>query len=186
MEQAATAGSVWHIEQRGERRGPFPEAQIRTLIEQKELGRTALCWQPGMGNWQPLENTVFKDMFANEPPPLTATAVPNGLVWALVFAPILGVFISAFIFGITATPMERLAAERDGSVADKYWWLTVVLNIGLSLLDERRLKKAGYDTREMGASWLVPVYLYKRARVLGQKPVHFVGWMICFIASFFL
>jgi len=49
-------------------------------------------------------------------------------------------------------------------------------------MDERKLKAAGHDTKKMGGAWLVPVYLYKRARVLKHNLAYFIVWVVCFVA----
>ena len=105
---------------------------------------------------------------------MARTATPNGLVWLLALAPLLGAFLGGLIAGLT------------GGRVDDYWWFTLALNIGLSLLDERRLKKAGHDVAAMGSAWLVPVYLYRRARTLKQSLGYFVVWCVCFALSLIL
>ena len=88
----------------------------------------------------------------------------------LAFAPLIGEFIAGLLGGLTKSSM------------DKFWWVTLALNIGLSLLDERKLKAAGHDTKAMGGAWLVPVYLYKRAQVLKHNLAYFIVWVVCFVA----
>jgi hypothetical protein len=61
------------------------------------------------------------------------------------------------------------------------WFITLGINIGLSYFDEKRLKKAGHNTEAMGAAWLVPVYLFKRAEVLKQKNSYFIVWCVMFV-----
>lgn len=47
----------------------------------------------------------------------------------------------------------------------QYWFITLLLNIALGYLDERRLRKAGVDTTTFGKlAWLVPFYLWRRAK----------------------
>ncbi len=59
--------------------------------------------------------------------------------------------------------------------------VTLALNIGFSSLDEKRLQKAGHDTSRMGSSWIVPVYLFKRSRILKQSSAYFVVWIVCIV-----
>ena len=55
------------------------------------------------------------------------------------------------------------------------------LNLFLSVLDERRLRKAGHDTEDFkGWVWLVPVYLYQRAKATRQNLAYFMVWIACF------
>lgn len=101
------------------------------------------------------------------------SGVNNTLVWILAFAPLLGATLSGVLSGAT------------GKSPDSFWWTTLVLNVGISMADERMLKKAGYPTDKMGGAWLVPVYLYKRATVLGQSRASFIVWTVLFVLSLF-
>ena len=103
--------------------------------------------------------------------------VNNTIVWILAFAPLIGLFLEAcFAFTVNADTGE---AAMDNN---KYWFITLALNIGLSYLDENRLKRAGWDTSKFkGMTWLVPVYLFKRAKALNQNLAYFIVWLVCFI-----
>lgn len=59
--------------------------------------------------------------------------------------------------------------------------ITIALNIMLSILDERKLEKAGVKTEKFkGMVWLVPVYLFQRAKALDQSLAYFIVWIVCF------
>jgi len=61
----------------------------------------------------------------------------------------------------------------------KNWYATMFLNIGLSFLDERKLKKLNTILVNLeGWVLLVPVYLYKRAKACGHSLAYFITWMI--------
>ena len=158
---------TWHIEQKGERRGPLSVAQVAEMIRSNQLTRESLSWRPGTADWTPLSNTAFATHFDHEPPPLTGAAVSNGLIWTLAFAPLIGEFIAGVLAALAHTSIN------------KFWWVTLALNIGLSLLDERKLRAAGHDTKKMGGAWFVPVYLYKRSQVLKQNLAYFIVWVVC-------
>jgi len=173
-ERAATprsAGIEWHYESKGVRLGPVSEAEILSQISSGQLEQRSFVWKKGMADWTPLESTVFSSQFGHSPPPLTGQAVDNTFVWWLAFAPVLGVFIAGFLSGLT---------HKD---IGQFWWVTLVLNIILSMIDENKLKKAGNDTSKMGASWIVPVYLFKRAKVLKQNNSYFIVWVVLFCLS---
>ncbi|MNV96327.1 hypothetical protein D3C71_1913180 [compost metagenome] len=85
----------------------------------------------------------------------------------------LGYLLEAFVAGATGA---RESALYDG----QYWYLSVLLNIALSLFDEQQLKKAGHDTsRFKGWVFLVPVYLYQRAKMLKHNLAYFIVWLAC-------
>jgi hypothetical protein len=118
-------------------------------------------------------NSVLEQEFKNQPsyqPPtatsqVTAASVNNVLVWILAFTPLIGV---TFAFGFFAF---------------------LVANIILCYVDENNLKKAGYDTSYIGNTWLVPTYLYKRAKYFGHSLGYFIVWCvtfgICILSDFF-
>jgi len=99
--------------------------------------------------------------------------VSNTIVWWLAFAPLLGAFGAGFLGGLTHTGIG------------KFWWTTLVLNIVLSIADEKRLQKAGYNTSALGQAWLIPVYLFKRAQMLEQSKSYFIVWTVLFVLSLF-
>jgi hypothetical protein len=176
MEHAANnsmADTEWHYELNGARLGPVSESEILSLITDQKLARRSFVWKKGMPDWTRLDATVFSSYFSDSPPPLAGEAVDNTLVWWLAFAPILGTFAAGFLSGITHKNIND------------FWWVTVVLNIALSVVDEKKLQKAGYDTKKMGSSWLVPVYLFKRAQILGQNNAYFIVWVVLFSLSLF-
>jgi hypothetical protein len=47
----------WHYVEGEERRGPFPEAEIRTLIGSGRITADTRVWTPGMGEWKPAATT---------------------------------------------------------------------------------------------------------------------------------
>ncbi len=54
----------------------------------------------------------------------------------------------------------------------------------LCVLDERRLKAAGHKAPESFWAAVVPVYLWKRARLLSDKrKIYFFGWLRAFALS---
>jgi hypothetical protein len=163
-----TPGTEWYYESKGERIGPVSENELLRLIQADMVQRDTLVWNKNMAEWQRITGTALATRFQS-PPPLGASAVTNAFAWVLAFAPIIGQFIEGFLSGLTEIEIDEL------------WWVTLCLNIGLSYADERTLRKAGYDTKPMGAAWLIPVYLYKRSMVLKQNKAPFIMWIIGFV-----
>jgi hypothetical protein len=166
-------GLDWHYELNGVRSGPVTEDEIGGLITANTLDRGSFVWRKGMTDWTTLEKTTFSDRFSNEPPPLTGAAVSNALVWWLAVAPIVGLLIASFLAGIT------------NKSPDAFWWVTLALNMALSHLDEKKLKLAGHKTDKMGSCFIIPVYLFKRAKILNQNNSYFIVWLVLFALSLF-
>lgn len=60
------------------------------------------------------------------------------------------------------------------------------LNVILGYIDGYRLKKQGIDTSRFGGlAVIVPYYLYKRAKALGDNLGYFAAWCVLFLVTFF-
>jgi uncharacterized membrane protein YbjE (DUF340 family) len=112
-------------------------------------------------------------------PSINEVNVNNNIVWILAFAPIIGTVLQGFIVGF-------LFGNNWMYSYNKFWWITLALNILLCHLDEKKLVQDGIDTEKMGSSWLIPVYLYKRAQILNHSPVYLWVWIATFVISFII
>lgn len=156
------------------------EAKLRELIDAGVLKRGAHVWKKDFPDWTAIENTHLKS-YLKSPPPLTGARVSNTIVWVLAFAPLIGLFLEYFFWGL-------VSAMRYGGVYQygrQLFFMTPILNIALSIVDEKKLKKAGHDTPGMGRAWLVPVYLFKRSKALKQNLAYFIVWIVCFVVVLF-
>jgi uncharacterized protein DUF4339 len=182
MSESAADVGVWFYEEDGGRKGPITHESIVSLIKVMKVTYGSLVWRTGYPEWLKAEDTELRPFLeAVSPPPITGKHVKNTVVWLLAFAPLIGMVVEAFVaYSINANDnMAEAALENN-----KYWFITLALNIGLSYLDENLLVKAGYSTKSFkGMTWLVPVYLYKRAKALGQSLGYFIVWLICFAIS---
>lgn len=169
-------GKAWHYEEDGKKIGPIPSSKIKQFAKNNHtIYRFTKVWRDGMPEWKKAEETELSQYFEG-PPPLTGDGVNNTIVWILAFAPIIGINIESFLVALFH------------SQTNTFWMITIALNIVLSLLDERKLNAAGHNTRALGlgSAWLVPVYLFKRAKALKQNLAYFIVWVVsfCFILIF--
>lgn len=179
--QEAAENSIWYYEANGARNGPVGEGKIKELILAGILKHGAHVWKKDFPDWMAIENTPLKS-YLKSPPPLTRGMVSNTTVWVLSFAPLIGLFLEYFIWGF-------VSALYYGGVYPyhrQFFLITPILNIVLSIVDERKLKKAGHDTSKMGMAWLIPVYLFKRSKVLKQELSYFIVWIVCFVIVLFI
>ena len=169
-------GLAWHYEEDGTKIGPISSSKIKQFAKNNHtIYRFTKVWRDGMSEWKKAEETELVQYF-DGPPPLTGDSVNNTIVWILAFAPIIGLNIEAFLGGVFTTD------------SNKFWMITIVLNIVLSLLDERKLNAAGHNTRALGlgSAWLVPVYLFKRAKTLKHNMAYFIVWIGSFALMFLM
>jgi hypothetical protein len=167
----------WYYSQNGRRIGPVTFDAISDLITTQALTRDTPVWQEGMADWTPASGTALNGLFGavKTPPPLMGESVNNRIVWILAFAPIIGVLLAQVI------------AFAIGYPENEFPFIVILLNVGLSIADEKQLKKDGHNTKGMGF-WviLVPVYLFVRARRLRQKNSYAIVWIVAFIISLFI
>lgn len=180
---------AWHYEHKGQRLGPVAHTEMVALIEQGTIGADTLVWSQGQTDWGKLQGSVLGADLARHlgsrstPPPLPGSRVPNGVVWVLAGAAVLGLLLESILAGALA-PSESMAEEAMlvAIASGTYWYVSLALNLGLSYLDDWRLRRAGVDTSAFGkVAFLVPVYLWKRAKALGQRPLYFWTWIAGFV-----
>lgn len=169
----------WFYSRDGERKGAFSQAQMLEMINSGAIGYGTPVWRKGTPEWVSLEHSELSMHLVNQVvPPLTGSQVNNTVVWFLAFAPIIGLFLEYFFsFMINGNTSRAEYAVENGN----YWYITVLLNVALSIWDEKILKKAGMDTSKFKI-WvcIVPVYLFQRAKFLQQNVAYFIVWLICF------
>jgi hypothetical protein len=155
------------------REGPVQNKSISKMIEDGTINNSTLVWNKNLNQWTPIAETIFARR-SNTPPPLLGTAVNNTLVWWLAFVPIIGLIV------------KNLVANRINRDLSYFWIFTIALNVLFCILDEKKLKRAGYRTGQI-FSWaiLVPIYLFKRASVLKQKPYYAIVWCMMFAILIF-
>src|SRR5690554_5663886 len=172
-------GDLWFYESRGERKGAISEGQMVELISAGDISHGTAVWKKGFPDWINIEDTQLKSYLDEiAPPPLKGSHVDNTVIWILAFAPVIGYMLEWFFAGM----LYQSDFQAEVAVSNGYFFLvTVALNIGLCFLDEKRLEKAGHDTRKFkGWVWLVPVYIYQRMKFLGHNAAYFAVWCVCF------
>lgn len=151
----------------GQQHGPFPRAVVRTMLE-NGAGWTH-AWYEGAPEWVPISQLSFLsaiDGKATGSPKQLSVCTNNVYVWLLAFAPVCGAFIE-HVTGISLLPF-------------------IILNLTLVYVDYRTLKKDGFDAPDKGWCIFIPVYMYKRARMLGQSTAYFWLWIAMFTESAFM
>ncbi len=95
---------------------------------------------------------------------LLTDVMDNKYAWLIVIAPIIGLIF------------ELIAGED-------LIWIYFLLNVVFFSLDYKELKGRGLDMPHIAWVILIPVYLWKRANLLGQKKHYFWGWVVVFLLS---
>ena len=172
---------MWFYEMSGQRNGPVQQEVIIELIRKGDLDKNSAVWKEGFSDWMKIDETELANCFdSTVPPPLSGQHLNNTTVWILAFAPLIGYFLEWVIASIISGGNEYVA--EVAMLESKYWFVTLALNIGLSYADEAKLRAAGYNTEKFkGVVWLVPVYLFQRAKATKQNLAYFIVWLFLFV-----
>lgn len=155
--------ATWYYSKNGTRNGPFTIDQMKGFAASSVIGLDTKVWA-GAGDWVSLKETELAASVPplSGPPPLASSDVDNRFVWALVGVQIIGALLG-LLFDINIG------------------WLILIINVILCVVDERRLKAAGYDAPETYWAVLIPVYLWKRANLIGHSKNYFYAWIAGFV-----
>jgi hypothetical protein len=178
----------WYYVERGVRKGPVSTSAIKDMIARKVLEPDDQIWRKGMKEWQSIRNSELSDLVEAEPPPVSGEHINNTLVWVLAFLPLVfGIIDAALASGPEVQVARALALGigQDFTPPHVPWLIPLLFNVALGLWDERWLKNAGHSDKWMRgfAVFLMPVYLFVRAKRLKQRPWYGLVWVGCFVLS---
>lgn len=88
--------------------------------------------------------------------------------WAIACVPVIGAIFAA------------LPAKVLGHGSSYLFLVTLGLNVFLCSMDANALKAKGYTEAQLGNIFLIPVYLFRRAKLLGEKPAYAILWCVLF------
>ena len=88
--------------------------------------------------------------------------------WAIACVPVIGAII------------EAVLTKTLGHRGSYMFLVTLGLNVFLCSVDASALKAKGYTEAELGNIFLIPAYLFRRARILGEKPAYAILWCVLF------
>lgn len=187
MTDTTTSEDAWFYTQGGNRKGPVPAEKLRELLAAQTIDGETLIWRRGLSVWQMLRTTEIGAELKDLPPPIDASHVNNGWVWALAFAPIAYLFVEVAIVGYRDSHPAN-DTFYEAFLSPLIWLFPLVANATLCLVDAEQLKRAGYSSGWMTlfAVLLAPGYLFLRAKRLRQTPTYGFVWVASFIATIVL
>ena len=150
-------GKVWHYIDNGRKQyGPFDSEQMVHLLNDKSISLNTKVWRAGIEGWVPFSKTELLHVVPTPPP-----VISNIAAWFIALSP---VFLIPFP-----------------------WFISILILCILCYWDYTILKKGNYDT-DLEIWWfaLVPVYLYKRSKMLSQDQSILITWIIILVGSIFL
>ncbi|MGL5126416.1 MAG: DUF4339 domain-containing protein [Fusobacteriaceae bacterium] len=155
----------WYYEKEGERLGPITQDGILELFESNQIDADSLIWKKGLNEWVKFENTNLYSEINTMPPPLLK--VNNNLIWIVAFAPLWADLLELMVIGVASG------------------FLNLAINLAICYYDEKLLRKAGHNIDKV-QSYLIPVYLFKRAKLLKHSNAYAITWIVLFVLSLFL
>ena len=175
----------WFFEEYGKRSGPFSSLKMVEFIKSERISYGSLIWKKDFSDWKKVENTELGSYIIKiaGPPPLSGEHVKNTYMWILAFWPLISNILEKLLLQTIYGSLWPLYKEGF------FWHITITViavNILLCWFDSLKLKKAGYNADKFsGWIWLVPVYMYSRAKYLKQNQACVIVWIIMFILSLF-
>jgi hypothetical protein len=131
---------------------------------------------PKCGSGTPLEAEFCMkcgNKFSGE---VKVTAPTTVYYWALSSMPV--------ILGIAAIALSSVI--ESNLVLGTYWIFSFLINIALVTADSNELKRVGLESSVLLGILLLPVYLYRRAKLLGAPQVGIIIWLLAFTLSFII
>jgi hypothetical protein len=104
----------------------------------------------------------------------SSSSTTNVYYWALSLMP-LSIGVAGIALG---TALESSAAYLISAV------ISVFANIALVIADSNELKKSGLEISVWMGFLLIPVYLYRRAKLLGSPQIGLIVWTSALAVSF--
>jgi hypothetical protein len=159
-------GSQWYYEESGNKIGPLSSLKMKQLAHNNHtVYRFTKVWREGMLEWKKAEETELIQFFAG-PPPLV---VSNVIMWILAVSPLIGDILGSILQESFKSPEPRLL-----------FMVIAGPSFLLSYFDSVKLASAGHNLRALGlgSAWIVPVYMYNRARAFKQSLAYFIVWMV--------
>ncbi|MBA4500866.1 DUF4339 domain-containing protein [Marinobacterium marinum] len=159
--------TTWHYVENGAQFGPLTLDEVKSAISDGKITPSTKVW-PGEGDWVHASETLLSEFFgvhkATTPPPLAGEDIDNKFMWILVTVPIIGAIIDLIVGMFLFLP-------------------SIMANIALCLLDEKKLKAAGHVSPAHWSVFIVPVYIWKRAALLNHKKHYFFAWISALFLS---
>lgn len=163
---AASGGSFMYALISGYRVGPLNIAEFDYNRSIGKIGPDTLIW-PGTGEWRPASSLLS----VTEPPPSQQPVHPPGApidnrpAWVIVAVPLVGAIIEYFVGGL-------------------FVYLYLAVNGLLCIYDAGLLRAGGHKAPDkLWECLIVPVYLWKRSKLLGQAPIFLGAWIAAFLLS---
>jgi len=83
-------------------------------------------------------------------------------------------------------PFSQVQAINDGSFGIAVLIVALAVNSGLAAKDVKTVQQSGYPEAKLGMIFLVPYWLFKRAQIVGERPVYGFAWIAALLVSLFI
>jgi double zinc ribbon protein/uncharacterized protein DUF4339 len=173
---------VWYLTKNGERVGPLSELEMKTVIDNGIIRFGNKVFKEGDVEWILLENSEL-GKYLHTSPPLIGKDFRNNTAWWIAFAPVI-----SFILQFLLIYISYNNRAYDATVLFINWGFLIyfVINLILVARDANNLENSGHDTSQFGNIIFIPIYLWKRNKILAQTQATFWFWFLFTFIDFFL
>ena len=160
---------TWYFEELkgGGRVGPVGADDIKRRIDEGEIARETLLWNPELENWTKAgSSSEFRHLFAATPPPLPPSSLRESAIYLMATLPL---WAAVYEYAISAWLSGNNDYKFEIYYVSRYWWIgTALLNSVLAQRDEANNEKAGINIAGATALafFLAPVYIFVRCRAV--------------------
>ena len=147
---------------------------IVDLVQNGKLQVSDKIWSEGFDGWKKISDSDMFDKFKSEqsPPPVPIDEIDNTYIWMLTFMP-LSILIVEYIFGLYATVYGQYIAI----------FISLIANTICVWFDAKTIEKSGRNNPSIWLVLLIPAYLWKRAKCLGEKQKYVAIWLVILFSS---
>jgi hypothetical protein len=164
----------WYYEHKGKRVGPVTTNALRAMVQSGDVSFDTMVWNAGLGQqWKSVRETEIGK--SNLPPPLPASQINNNFALVIALVPVIGIAIEVAVN----------AATGWSAPAGILWLVYTPVQFVLVMLDMDQIEKSGRRTSHGWLIWflIMPVYLYKRAKAVGQPLTYLWLWLLSCVAA---
>jgi len=188
-EQTNASEEEWHYRFRGETKGPVTREALKKMIADRIITPDTMVWCSEKGpDWRALKDTDLLNGTDRGsaiakgplPPPPPLKTLNNGSAWSLALLPIIPIRL------IVAGLFPSLTQGGQSGVAIIVYWAITLLIV---ILDLRNIHRSGRSISRLSILYalvLTPLYLFKRARAVGESFLKLWVWWAAFALSFLL
>lgn len=169
----------WYVSKNGKKAGPFTIDDLQVYFDSGEINHGTQVYKNTFEDWKNVENTELSH-FLKTPPPLKGDNAPNGTIWWVAFSPLISLIIVIAVMSFLWENQNQNSEYIKIYKILSEWNFVVYILVNLIFvgIDSSKLKNYGHDVSKFGTIFIIPVYIWKRNKILKKTQASFWIWML--------